>query len=426
MATKIDPKDPSQTSDAHKAMSPQIDKMRAVLGGTLVLRERPEFLPQHDKESNKNYRERLSRATLYNVTDMTLTSWVGQVFKEPPEVKAGLDPKISSLFDDIDQKGNALGVFAREWFKEGLSFALAPMLVLFPQATAVAEGEPRTLKTDAQEGRRPYWQPIAPENVLFVRTERLSDGREVFSHVRILTCRIEPEGFVDTYIPQIHVYTKMDVTVFEETKVRGKSVWKPIGEPFVHDLGEVPMVVFYSEKLDTMVGKSSIFDLADLNIAHWQSSSDQLACLTVARFPILAGTGVPDDQTIDIGPRKYLHSDNEAAKFYYVEHAGAALTAGQVDLDKLEARMSNYGAEFLKKRPGRETASARILDSAEATSPIEDVAERFNDALAQALYFTSLWLKIEAPPIDALQVQTRFGQEEDEEELTAPPKKKAA
>lgn len=419
MSQKIDPNDPSNTSHAHKEMAPRLERIRAVLGGTEEMREAGrELLPQHEKEGNGAYDERLARTTLYNVTAMTLQSWVGQVFDEPVERDEALPEQITALFDDIDGQGNALDVFAREWFKDGVSLAVAPMLVLFPQAEQSAQ--PRTLKDDQQEGLRPTWNRIAPENVLYAREKKLSSGRTVINHLRVLDFRLEPKGFIDEVIPQILVYTDTDVTVYEEVRVRGKSKWMPRGQPIPHDMGEVPLVVFYAEREELMVGKTIMFDLADLNIQHWQSTSDQISCLTVARFPMLAMTGIADppegQQPIVVGPKKTLTSDNDSARFYYVEHGGQALAAGREDLKDLEARMANFGAEFLKKRPGRESASARILDSAEATSPIEDMALRFNDALDAAMYFTAKWLGIPAPKAGSLKVKTKFDKEEDQQE----------
>lgn len=409
---KADNTDPSETSDAHKTMAPRLAKMRALLGGTEAMREAGrEYLPQHDAEKTTAYAERLQRTTLYNVTEMTLTSWVGSVFGNPVLIDPALDTQISDLFEDIDLEGNALPVFGREWFRDGLAFAVAPMLVLSP----LFDDAPRTLKDDENAQIRPFWRRLAPENVLHVRTGTAPDGREVVTHLRVQDMRIESDGFLDVLVPQILVYTDTDFSVYEERKMRnGKVKWVQTAPPTLHGFGEVPLVVYYAEKECLMVGKTAITDLADLNIQHWQSTSDQINCLTVARFPILAGTGVNPDTQIDVGPRKYMQSEDPQARFFYVEHSGAALSAGEADLKSIEARMANYGAEYLKRRPGRETATARALDSAESSAQIEDAAARFNDALDLALYFTAKWMGVEPPKTGAVIVQAEVEEEEED------------
>ena len=56
--------------------------------------------------------------------------------------------------------------------------------------------------------------------------------------------------------------------------------------------------------------------------------------------------------------------------------------------------MASYGAEFLKRRTGNMPATNRILNTAEATSPLQDMATRFDDAINYALWITAQWLKL--------------------------------
>src|SRR5690606_3298098 len=84
-------------------------------------------------------------------------------------------------------------------------------------------------------------------------------------------------------------------------------------------------------------------------------------------------------------------------RFYYVEHTGAAISAGRTDLQDLEQQMASYGAEFLKRRPGDQTATARALDSAEASSDLQAMVGLFEDAVAQALDITADWMRLAVP-----------------------------
>jgi hypothetical protein len=184
---------------------------------------------------------------------------------------------------------------------------------------------------------------------------------------------------------------KVVVTIYRQDE-DGKDVWKA-WDTFFMDIDEIPLVTFYADRRGFMLGRSPLDDLADLNIRHWQSMSDQISILTVTRFPILACSGGDDEEsTLVIGPKEWLYTPDPAARFYYVEHNGAATKDGKDDLDDLEKRMQSYGAEFTKDRPDRESASARELDSSEATSPLQDVAFRFNDALNKALELMSKWM----------------------------------
>jgi hypothetical protein len=142
-----------------------------------------------------------------------------------------------------------------------------------------------------------------------------------------------------------------------------------------------------------MLSKPPLLDLADLNIRHFQSTADQQSILTVTRFPILAGSGVtPDEAKLAIGPKTYLITSDPQGRFYYVEHTGKAIEAGRQELLDLEERMANYSAEFLKKRVGRTTATAKAIDTAESFSVLQDITYRFEDAVAQVLYYMAKWI----------------------------------
>jgi hypothetical protein len=68
-----------------------------------------------------------------------------------------------------------------------------------------------------------------------------------------------------------------------------------------------------------------------------------------------------------------------------------------VDLQDLEEQMSAYGAEFLTRKSGAQTATERALDSAESSSDLGSMVRVFEDAVAQALDVTAEWLKLKVP-----------------------------
>jgi hypothetical protein len=403
---------PATPGLAYNKMLPAWTKIQTVLDGTEAMRAAgPKYLPQHDAETDAAYRERLSRATLLNLTKLTLNSWVGRPFSDPIQVQEP-PAEIEVLLDNVDMLGTDLHVFCRNWFYDGLAKAMSHVYVDFPRTDTVAGV--RTLADDRREGVRPYWVHLCPEQLFFADADVVG-GREILREIRIMEEITEREGFSEVNRPQIRrVYTDEDGTHVElyqqEDPDKHDSEWRVI-EGYDIDLPFIPLVTFYSDRDDFMVGKPPTEDLADLNIAHWQSTSDQRAILTTTRFPMLALSGGNDEgQSLTVGPNRWLHSPDPSSKFYYVEHSGKAIEAGRQDLQDLEEQMSKYGADFLRKRPGSQTATARALDSAEATSPLQDATLRFQEAVAQALSYTAAWLGLESGGSVAL--ATEFGPEE--------------
>jgi hypothetical protein len=413
MAQELDPTlDPSTTSVAYNTMVPRFHKMETLLGGTEAMREAgTEYLPEHPEEQPKRYNERLAAATLLNITELTLDSLVGRPFSDPVKLNDDVPEQIVTVLDNVDLQGNNLDVFARQWFKEGLAKGFAHALIEFPRKPEVAVGEPpRTLADDTKAGARPYWVFIKPENLIFAHTE-LINGVETVTHARILEETTVRVGFAEVWQTKIRVIEPGIQRIFlKVVDEKTDEVTWVLDEEFEFDLSFVPLVTFYAEKDGPFNAKPPLGDLGDLNIAHWQSCSDQRQILTVARFPMLAASGADQEQTkMVVGPFSWLSSPDAQGRFYYVEHSGKSIAAGRQDLLDLEEQMAHYGAEFLTKRPGRETATARALDSAEATSPLQDMTIRFMDAVNQALFITAQWLKL--PDGGTVEIATDFGPE---------------
>lgn len=427
MPGEKDPRnDPSTLSAAYQAMRPVWSKIETLLGGTESMRAAGETMtPRHENEGDASHSERIARASLLNMAQLTLDNWVGRPFGEPIQIGDDVPEDVTRWLRDIDLQGNGVSVFSRDWFRKGLSKAFAHVLIDAPSD----DGVQRTLADDAREQRRPFWNFIRPEN-LFAASATVIDGREVLTHVRIFEQETVRDGFAESTVDRIRVFDRIlpgesaaflpgfeGIELLEEDlqspelgsgvwvtlyrkieKSQGKVEWVVERLPTRLDdrMDEIPLVSFYADREQLLLGKPPIEDLVDLNINWWQSNSDQNSILTVARFPILAlSGGDEEDEDFEIGPKRILFTPNERGKFYYVEHEGAAIAAGREHLQDLESQMAQYGAQFLKKRPGSETATARALDSAEATSPLQDATMRFNESLNQALRLTGKWVGIE-------------------------------
>lgn len=408
MAVKKKADDPSVTSFAWDFMFPKWNMLETLLEGTEAMRSAGQrFLPRHSEETADNYEERLACTTLFNMTELTLDALVGKPFGNLVKLNTDVPEQIISFSKDIDLQGNNLTTFSRNWFREGVAKGLAHVLVDFPSITD-EERAGRTLADDMRERRRPYWLFIKPENVIFAAAENIQ-GREVLVHVRIREELVKQVGFAEEIVQRIRVLEPGTFTVWEFVKPsRKKGEWKKVEEGTT-GLDFIPFVTFYTNRTGLMIAKPPLEDLAYLNVRHWQSTSDQVNILTVARFPMLGVAGATDQtgNTMAIGPKQLLGTKDPNGRFYYVEHSGKAIGAGRQDLEDLEQMMASYGAEFLKRRSGNITATGRALDSAEAMSSIQDMAVRFTDAINIALDMTAAWIGLDDG--GTVDIKTDFG-----------------
>lgn len=392
MADKKDPKNPAETSYLYDEMVPRWGRANALLGGTEAMRDAAEaFLPQHAQETRENYEDRLHSNILFNVYELTLDSLTGKPFSQPMKMDESTPSEILEIQDDIDLQGNSMSVVAREWFREALAKSWAHLIVDFPRVPD-EDKVGRTREDDLREKRRPYWRVYSPEDVIFMASE-VVDGVERLTHVRIREYAIEQNGYAEIYHQQIRVLEPGLVLVYRLKKSKKKKEEWVLEDEYETGIDYIPMVTFYTNRS----GKPPMDDLAHLNIRHWQSMSDQINILTVARFPMLAASGISEKMVneLEIGPRQLLVTREPNGRYYYVEHKGQSIEAGAKELVSLEDHMAAYGSQFLKKQPGRPIATGRALDTAEATSRLQDFVMRFEDAMQSAMAMTARWFDID-------------------------------
>jgi hypothetical protein len=144
-------------------------------------------------------------------------------------------------------------------------------------------------------------------------------------------------------------------------------------------------VTFYTGRTGPMTAKPPLLELAHLNVKHWQSQSDQDNLLHVARVPLLfVFTDNEEFQlTISSASATRMPKDGNAK---YVEHTGAAITAGRDSLNDLVDDMRMAGAKLLQKdKQAVKTAAQANEEAAQELSPLARLAGQFGDCIAQLL-----------------------------------------
>lgn len=409
---------PDNRSAAYNAMAPRWDIINALLGGTETMRDAGEdLLPKHQEESDNSWRTRLNLATLLNMTELTLDMLVGKPFTDPVQLGEDAPEDHIKWSEDIDLQGNNLDVFARRWFKDGMSKGLSHLLVDMPRKAEVSE-RPRTLADDKAEGIRPYFVHLPAESVIFM-SGTMEGGREVLDHVRIAESETIREGWGERVVQRIRVLEPGKVMIWELTKVKNqKDKWTLVDE-WATDLDYIPLVTFYTDREGLGMAKPPLLDLAYMNVRHWQLDADINNIVSVACFPMLAMSGVDNTEAggdgglMRLGPNQILATRSENGKFYYVEHTGAAIKTGEDKLKHLEQQMSSYGAQFLKEQPGDVKATTRALDSAEALSQLQAITLGFKDALERAMQMLSDWAGIDGST--SLEMNIDFGMNDPDE-----------
>lgn len=374
-------------SDDPSIKLPAVDRMREywaivdpLMGGTQAMRSAGKaLLPQYPAEKDDTYRERLALSTLLPAYAETVASSTSRVFAEPLQLGEDIPEPIKLLSADIDLGGNDLNSWSVEWFREALAKGLCHAMIEH-QPTRDVEGN-KLYKTVAEEraaGVRPYAVIIKPGQVLGWRF----DGGKLMQVRYMESVEVADGDFGVKFVDQVRVLEPGSWRTYRKPEKGGAWVAEASGST---NLTYIPWVTFYTGRTGPMTAKPPLLELAHLNVKHWQSQSDQDNLLHVARVPLLfVFTDNEEFQlTISSASATRMPKDGNAK---YVEHTGAAITAGRDSLNDLVDDMRMAGAKLLQKdKQAVKTAAQANEEAAQELSPLARLAGQFADCIAQLL-----------------------------------------
>jgi hypothetical protein len=388
MALKV-----NELSEAVKAMIPGWDKIDALCGGTDAMRlAGQKYMPQYPAEADDSYSFRLATSTLFNGLGRTVKNMAAKPFAKPATFTE-VEPAQAEWFQNVDLCGNNLTVFAYNVMMAGLKYGLTHMLVEFP-STVDDQGNSAypTRAAELAAGVRPYLVHVTPKQILGWKSEKNAAGAEVLSMLRLMETVEENDGdFGTKCVDQVRVLTPGRWATYRNA---GQSGWALSGQGPV-SLDFIPLVTFYTRRTGFMTAAAPFDDLADLNIKHWQSSSDQDSILHTARVPLLTISGVSEGSDKIIIGAKHAVELPLGAEMKFVEHSGLAIEAGRQSLLDLENQMRAMGAELLVESQVSTTATQNNIEDGEAKCQLEMMTEALTDALDLAVEIEHKMVKLE-------------------------------
>lgn len=374
---------------------------RTLMRGTRGMREaRENYLPREEAESPLAYENRLKRTFLFNAFAKTVGDMTGKVFAKPISLKDTVPPQIVDFAENIDQTGRHLNVFAHDVFHDGQVTGIGFILVDMPPPLTGKDGQPATILDEQQAKLRPYFVYIPIERVVGWQSTTVN-GAETLTQFRFRECVSVPDGeFAERDVEQIKVLEPKGWRTFRKIEQgdatpNGAKVgdWALFAEG-VSSLNKITVVPVYTKRTGFMTGEPPHEKLAELNVRHWQSQSDQCHILHIARVAILFWAGKTDDDNVMIGPNSFTFSRDPAAKLSYVEHSGEAIGSGDKDLQNIEAQMQAMGLQLLIDGPGGQSATGEIRDDSKENSPLAMMARSLGDAIEKALAFMADYMGI--------------------------------
>lgn len=365
---------------------------RTLMGGTTAMRAAGVmYLPQEKAESPEAYQVRLKRSFLFNGMAKTVQDMAGKVFSKPIALGDDMPPDFVAWSENIDLAGRNLDTFAHTAFcdamADGVSYIFTDMA---PATGAVTRAQEKALN------RRPWFVHIKAQQVLGWRAQDVN-GVMTLTQFRFRDDVQEQDGeFGEKLVEQVRVLSRDDGGVTWATyRKDDKGDWTPHAQGAV-SIPDIAIAPIYTNRTGFMQGLPPLAALAEVNLAHWQSQSDQRNILHFARVPLLFGAGWSQDNApLEVGAGRMIVQSDPGATLTVVEHSGAAIGAGRDDLKDLEFQMQVLGLELLIPKAGGQSATGAALDAAKMNAPLAMMAMALQDALEQSFGFMAAYVGLD-------------------------------
>jgi len=403
-------------SGAYAAHKEDRTLIEDLLGGTKAVRAKTTlYLPKEEGETTSSYNNRLSRTYLNNFFKHTVNKLSSEVFQKEIAFEESKNDQgklaiqnIKEFSEDINFEGDDITTFGKENFESGISLGSSLIHVNYPQVPGLeivggshyykaSDGNIKPVTNDERKknGWRPYFVHY-PITSVIRSSERRINGINTLDGL-VLRDKVYYESAIyDNMVERLQYFyledgqfkykvwfQKIDEVEWEE--VGGGSTGLPI----------IPICTFSpGKKINMILAELPLQTLAELNIVHYQSDSDQRNILHYARLITFFGRGIDsalNENKIIVGANRVVHSDAEYGDFKVVEPSGKAIESGRKDLENLETKMGMFGLSLLLPKSDRATATEKLIDTSESDSILKSWALMYQSTLRRAYSMIAMY-----------------------------------
>tara|TARA_R100000329_G_scaffold43383_2_gene40537 strand:+ start:5 stop:1318 length:1314 start_codon:yes stop_codon:yes gene_type:complete len=343
--------------------------------GTYKIRsEHRKYLPQEARETDDSYDVRLSRSTVVPYLQRIEKMLSGMLVRKPIRLDDVSDLVREQLFD-VDLEGNDLNVWLYQTSRIAISFGHVGVLVDAPK--------------DGDKAR-PYWVTYKPSDILGWRTE-IVEGTRKLMQVRLMEQVVENDGqYGEKLVKQIRVLEPGRYEIHRKDDKKGEYKLFEEGEMSLKD--KIPFSVAYANRVGMFESRSPLYDIAELNLKHYQIQSDLDNILHISSVPLLAVFGYPNADEITTGPNEALSLPPES-RMEYISPSGDSYDSQFKRLTDIGEQINTLSlAAVLGQKLVGETAEAKRIDRSQNDSTMMVIAQQMQDLIDNCLKFHSEYL----------------------------------
>lgn len=381
-------------------------RYRDVIGGEDEVKDSGTIhLPKLTEQSNDEYLAYKARAVFFNATGRTVDSFVGMIFRKPPDVEFPAELKPAS--EDITLQGESLHDYLKSITREVIGIGRAGSLIDWSveESRAYVSFYPAeqiiNWRVQRVRGKSAVTMIVLSERVEISEALKVAGGGETadqttaypektalvpgvtdtFGYTGGTAQTIKPQSdeFSPDLIDQIRVLKLVPGAAENADWVYQVEIWQEKKEgkgrkktsTFVKvssivpqrkgkTIPEIPFVFHGPNNLNCSVDKSPVADIASLNLSHYRTSADLEHGRHYTGLPTPYVFGIPSKTVIKIGAGTSIVSEDHDAKAGYLEFKGEGLKALETAADQKEHQMAVLGARMLEV-PKRAAETVEVL-----------------------------------------------------------------
>ena len=342
-------------------------------------------------ENVERYKQYLARAVFYDVTGRTLQGLVGAAFRKWPVLEA--PSALAYVADDIDGQGISIYQQSQETLGCVLKTGRHALLVDYP-------------RTDAPASRADMASGLIRSTVVSLEAEQITNWRTAqigaLRKLALVVIReshetVTADGFGTERETQYRVLRLTDAGYTQEIWRKPSSAreWALAEGPWVildgsgRPWDEIPLTFVGAENNDSSVDRSPLYDLAELNIAHYRNSADyeDSAYLVGQAQPWMSGLSQEwrdwlQSTGIFVGSRQPILLP-EGGAFGFAQSAANGLA--KEAMDQKEAQMVALGARLIQPGSAIKTATEAQGDQEAEHSVLSLACSNVSEAYTKAL-----------------------------------------
>jgi hypothetical protein len=377
-------------------------EVRDCVAGNAVIKSRGEvYLPKLSGQTVKDYDRYTKKVKFFGATGRALEGLHGNIFRKPPEQTSDVSETFKESLKNVDLMGTSIDQFASDLIFDCLQTNWGGILVDYPRGA-----ETQSLAAAEEQGLHAYLKYYKAESLinwnystirgetqldLVVLHEKTQEKSvldrftyEEFDRYRVLY--LNEQG---NYIQELFDSRSSDTVPIEiiEVKMNGQSLRKI---PFFPVPGQLPE-------------KSVLYDLAQLNIQHYQDTADYQNGKHYTAIPTPIAIGLKpayDDNNnpkpMYIGGTQFQFFPNDehvaGADVKFLEFSGTGMKALSDGISHIESQMAILGAHIIAaEKKGVETAEALRIHRIGENGVLSAFTRNISDQISKALRVRGLW-----------------------------------